>query len=222
MSKIFPAATVVPVRDGKDGLEVLMLRRSDAVSFAGGWVFPGGRIDRGDYRDERKDVETAARRGAVRESMEEAQLAIEESDLVYFAHWTTPPNHPKRFATWFFIAQVHGDTEAVVVDGSEIVEHRWYRPAQALVEHHALRLEMLPPTVVTLNELQSCDSIAQALAMYRTRPVPVFEPRRVQTEKGIAILYVGDAGYERADPDAEGPRHRCWLLDNAWHYEKLP
>ena len=45
-----PAATVVLLRDGDDGVETLMLRRDTNLAFAGGaWVFPGGRIDPDDY-----------------------------------------------------------------------------------------------------------------------------------------------------------------------------
>ena len=41
-----PAATVILLRDGPDGLETLMLRRNSKLAFVGGmWVFPGGRVD---------------------------------------------------------------------------------------------------------------------------------------------------------------------------------
>ena len=44
-----PAATVVLIRDGEQGLEVLLARRSSQLAFHGGaWVFPGGLVDRGD------------------------------------------------------------------------------------------------------------------------------------------------------------------------------
>ena len=44
------AATVVVVRDGDDGLEVLMVLRHKNLKFGGGsWVFPGGRVDDADY-----------------------------------------------------------------------------------------------------------------------------------------------------------------------------
>jgi 8-oxo-dGTP pyrophosphatase MutT (NUDIX family) len=43
------AATVMVVRDGHDGLEVFMVRRSmGAVFVGGGYVFPGGRVDDAD------------------------------------------------------------------------------------------------------------------------------------------------------------------------------
>ncbi|HEX5858760.1 MAG TPA: NUDIX domain-containing protein, partial [Microbacterium sp.] len=42
------AATVILARDGADGLEVLLIERPDRGSFAGAWVFPGGKLDPGD------------------------------------------------------------------------------------------------------------------------------------------------------------------------------
>ena len=44
--EIRPAATLMLVRDGVDGMEVLMLRRNPAAVFAAdAWVFPGGAVD---------------------------------------------------------------------------------------------------------------------------------------------------------------------------------
>jgi len=43
------AATIVVVRDGATGLEVLLSRRADGTDYSSGaWVFPGGIVDRGD------------------------------------------------------------------------------------------------------------------------------------------------------------------------------
>ncbi len=47
-----PAATVVLVREGVGGPEVLLLRRNRATGFVpGAWVFPGGRVDAADGED---------------------------------------------------------------------------------------------------------------------------------------------------------------------------
>ena len=47
-----PAATVVLVREGVAGPEVLLLRRNRATGFVpGAWVFPGGRVDAADGED---------------------------------------------------------------------------------------------------------------------------------------------------------------------------
>lgn len=44
-----PAATVVPLRDGPDGPEALLMCRHRSSGFVpGAWVFPGGRVDTGD------------------------------------------------------------------------------------------------------------------------------------------------------------------------------
>ncbi len=85
VSEATPAATVVPIRDGAAGLEVLMLRRDARGAFGGMWVFPGGKVDPRDLHPEGKGSPDerelwAARRAAVREAAEEAGLAIAERD----------------------------------------------------------------------------------------------------------------------------------------------
>src|SRR3954447_21865088 len=92
-----PAATVVILRDGETGLETLLLRRSSKLSFHGGaWVFPGGRIDDGDWH-EGDDILRAAARAAVREANEEAGIDLDVDSLVHLSNWTTPEISPKRF-----------------------------------------------------------------------------------------------------------------------------
>lgn len=45
-----PAATILLIRDGNQGLEVFMVVRHHQIDFAGGaLVFPGGRVDKGDH-----------------------------------------------------------------------------------------------------------------------------------------------------------------------------
>ncbi len=47
-----PAATVMLVRDGADGLEVFMMQRTHAATFARGqYVFPGGKVDDADHAE---------------------------------------------------------------------------------------------------------------------------------------------------------------------------
>lgn len=81
-----PAATLVIFREAVGGLpEVLMVERAKAMVFAGGaMVFPGGRIDPGDYALATLlggDDETAARIAAIRETIEEAGLPIGLSQM---------------------------------------------------------------------------------------------------------------------------------------------
>src|SRR5690606_27496891 len=92
-------ATVVLLRDTAVGPECLMLRKNSGQSFGGVWVFPGGRVEPGDG-----DGIEGSRRAAVREAAEETGLVLDPAHLVPLAHWLPPPEAPKRFATWFFVA----------------------------------------------------------------------------------------------------------------------
>ncbi len=82
-----PAASVLVVRDGRAGLEVLVTLRSRRMRFAGGMlVFPGGRVDPSDagarlacrQRPRRPlgTAERAFRFAALREAFEEAGLLL--------------------------------------------------------------------------------------------------------------------------------------------------
>jgi len=80
-----PAATVVILRDGREGLEVFMVVRHQEIDFASGaLVFPGGKVDPGDADAAWADLApyTAATPdrtfvvAAVRETFEEAGLVL--------------------------------------------------------------------------------------------------------------------------------------------------
>jgi len=77
-----PAATLIVMRDARSGPpELLMVERSRAMVFAGGaLVFPGGRVDPADHAAAdviEGDVnDLAARIAAIRETLEEAGIAV--------------------------------------------------------------------------------------------------------------------------------------------------
>jgi len=225
---LIPAATVVLLRDGDDGLETLMLRRNARLEFAGGmWVWPGGRIDPDDYdaadtntdsRSESDALESAARRAAIREAAEEANLVVDRDSLVWFAHWTPPPITPKRFATYFFAAPAPDGK--VQIDGGEIHGHAWMTPATAMSRRNAGELELSPPTWITLEQLSAFRSAAIALETLRNRPPEWFATRFAGVEGGAVAMYHGDAGYDDENPERVGGRHRLWMLKDGWRYER--
>ncbi len=80
-----PAATVLLLRNGPHGLEVLMTRRAMTASFApGAYVFPGGGIDAADAqahglavrRTTQSDVQLTQAIAAIRESFEELGILL--------------------------------------------------------------------------------------------------------------------------------------------------
>jgi 8-oxo-dGTP pyrophosphatase MutT (NUDIX family) len=222
-SPIFPAATVVPLRNGPEGLETLMLRRNSKLAFAGGaWVWPGGRIDPGDYRpDAPDDLEGAARRAAAREASEEADLLIDPDQLVWFAHWTPPAAAPKRFATYFFVvAAPSGGDSVVTVDMGEIHEHRWIRPADALRLRNAGDIDLTPPTWITLEQLSGFTSVDEVISALEGSEPEYFATRFAFVEGTIVAMYDGDAGYEAEDPSLPGARHRLTMAESGWRYDR--
>jgi 8-oxo-dGTP pyrophosphatase MutT (NUDIX family) len=214
------AATVVVIRDGTDGLETLLLRRNSALGFAGGaWVFPGGRVDPGDADPDHPDDEAAAaRRAAVREALEEANLVVDPERLVVLSHWTPPLVAARRFATWFFLAEA--PATPVQVDGGEIVEHLWVRPTEGLERHAAGQVELLPPTWVTLHRLARHPNVAEALAGIAAEPVDHYLTKFAVLDGRSLALWAGDAGYETGDASASGRRHRLDIGELPWRYER--
>ncbi len=217
-----PAATVILVRDGAAGLETLLLRRNKRLDFAGGlWVFPGGRVDPSDRAGLAADDELgAARRAAIREAHEEAGLEVDASLLVTLAHWTPPPQTPKRFLTWFFVAPA--PPGAVRIDQGEIHDHVWLRPAEALARRNARALDLLPPTWVTLETLAEHSSTTNLLAALRDRDPERFETRILTAEEGGVAVWEGDAAWATGDVGAPGPRLRLWMVGESWRFERSP
>lgn len=227
-----PAATVVPLRDGRSGLEVLLLRRNRRGSFGGMWVFPGGKIDAEDLvvagvadEDGGRAAEiSAARVAAVREAREEAAIEIDPDSLVVLSFWMPPEEAPRRFATWFFLAPMSHGSE-VVVDLGEIREHRWISPQAAMDLQREGSMELAPPTYTTLWWLRSHPDSASALsaAAALTDP-PRFETRVAVAADGRfgATLWAGDAGYEDGDMERPGPRRRLVMDPDGWRVEISP
>jgi 8-oxo-dGTP pyrophosphatase MutT (NUDIX family) len=199
-------------------METLLLRRNQALMFAGGfWVFPGGSIDAEDLEAADGDPVAASRIAAAREAQEEAGLSPRVEDMVLLSHWTTPVVERKRFSTWIYAAPVRADVD-VVIDGSEIHDARWVGVRQAVAEHEAGELGMLPPTYVTLRRLEEYDTTAQMVAVERASPVPEVLPVFAVNCEPLTVMFRGDAGYENGDPDTAGPRHRAVLRDTHWEY----
>ena len=216
---LVPAATVVLLRDGAGGIEVLMMRRSSKLDFVGGmWVFPGGKVDPEDYPPAAPDDRyTASLHAAVREAEEEADLVVGADALVRYSHWVPPAIAPRRFATWFFVARA--PEGPVTVDGGEIKDHAWWAPSEAMSRRAAGEIEFLPPTYVTLHELGEHATVDDALTAAADREPPFYETHIGVVDNGAVAMWEGDAGWETSTPDTPGPRHRLSMLDEAWTYE---
>ncbi|HET9692579.1 MAG TPA: NUDIX domain-containing protein [Acidimicrobiales bacterium] len=216
-----PAATVVCLRDGAGGLEVLLLRRRAKGAFGGFWVFPGGKVDPGDVRAGDADELAAARRAAVREAAEEAAVVLDESAPVPLSWWMPPHEAARRFATWFFLAAApSGGSDPVVLSEAEVGEHRWITPAEALAAGGRGELALAPPTWMTLWWVGRHAAVADALAAAAARPPERFTTRAAAAADGTltGTVWEGDVAYDDLDfdPERPGPRRRLLAGPDGW------
>jgi 8-oxo-dGTP pyrophosphatase MutT (NUDIX family) len=186
------AATVIVLRGGADGLEVLLVKRTPHARFMGGvWVFPGGAVDAGEG-----EGDAAHRVAAVRELQEEAGIALDDPGaLVKFSRWITPAEVVVRFDTHFFLAPLPDGQEATI-DGDEIVDQGWFTPAGALAAHERGDIALVFPTIKHLEQLGGFASAEQLLEHARGRDVGPVQPRVVTEGETARLLLPGEPGYD--------------------------
>ena len=181
------AATVIVLRGGGDGLEVLLVKRNPAQRFMGGaWVFPGGAVD----ADEDHRV------AGVREVSEEAAVRLPDAEaLIEFSRWITPAQVKIRFDTRFYLVAAPDDA-APVVDGEECVDAGWFSPAGALEAYARDEILLVFPTIKTLEQLAPFGSAAELLEWATGREVVPIEPRVVMEGEVARVVLPGEPGYE--------------------------
>lgn len=134
---------------------------------------------------------------------------VPATDLLhYFARWITPSMNPKRFDTRFLVARTPAGQDAIV-DGTETVSHEWLAPRAALAAYEAGRIQLIPPTVRTLDDLSRFASVDAVLADARGRVVRALCPE-IQTGGGAPSMTY---------PDNTGsglPPRRLVLRDGRW------
>ena len=217
-----PAQT--PAQTPIDPVEVLLVRRGHRASFmANAYVFPGGRVD---DSDSQPTPDWTTQRCAARELSEEAGLRVHDlPDLVPFARWITPSAEPKRFDTDFFLWAMPAD-QTPVVDEKEVFDLRWLSPRAAMKAYAEDGLNLPPPTVCTLEDLQAeidlalrdrvpgTSLLSQLLQSCRRRQPVVLLPRlRGSAGGGIEIVMPWDP--EFAATPGEGDPQTCLALHGA-------
>ena len=163
------------------------------------------------------------RTAAKREAAEEAGIDLSGAELVHLSHWLPPPIRPKRFATHFFVCEAPMQLGEIAVDQTEILDHAWVTPAEALRRRAAGEIEFVTPTFVTLTYLAKFNSATAAIEATTQARARCFHTEMIQSpphNPGMVAVYPGDAAYPAGDLDASGPRRRCYMLESGWSWEE--
>ena len=136
--------------------------------------------------------------------LEREDLYLDVDRLVYWSHWITPSLEPKRFDTRFFaIALPPG--QDVSADLSELTHHAWIRPAHAPDAIERGEIRVVPPTLLTLEDLaESHDrhgSLEAMLAGERGRAAPPVMPRIEVGAGAFRVVMPWDPGYANVAGD---------------------
>lgn len=236
MTDAIPAATLIVLRDRSDGPpDILMVERAAAMAFAGGaLVFPGGRIDAGDraLAMAMGDDDLAPRLAAIRETIEEAGIAIgidgdvesmrralaggaplaelapvDPTPLVPYARWR-PDHVPVRvFDTHFFLARLPETAAEARVDATENSRVLWTTAADALAAADRGEATLLFPTRRVLERLAEHGDSNAAFAAAARWPVRTITPWVETRGDGEWICIPDDLGYPvTAEPASRAVR----------------
>jgi len=133
--------------------------------------------------------------------LEEADLYLDVDRLVYWSHWITPSIEPKRFDTRFFAIAVPPG-QMVSADQSELTHHAWVRPARAPEAIERGEIRVVPPTLLTLEDLAESHarhgSLEAMLAAERGRAAPAVMPRIDAAAGELRVVMPWDPGYAAA------------------------
>jgi 8-oxo-dGTP pyrophosphatase MutT (NUDIX family) len=217
---VIPAASVVIVRESGSGFEILLLRRSAEASYLGGaWVFPGGCVEETDHKGEGGLYSIGfAFHAAVRETEEECGVVLSTERLTPMSLWVTPQGFPKRFSTYFFLAVDKGSQ--VQVDGREIDHFMWMTPFDALMAQKTGEMFFAPPNYITLIHLAAHKTMQSVVDHYKSASLIGYRPRLENSPGGMYSLYEEDEDYEKDNDRNKGIRHRLWVRESGWVYER--
>jgi 8-oxo-dGTP pyrophosphatase MutT (NUDIX family) len=186
--EIRQAASLIGVRDGRSGPEVLVIERALGQRFLPGYVaFPGGAVDLGDRALAERwfgDAEEGARAAAVRELAEEVGLAMTRDGVVAtgpdrslapidgsppatealpeLARWIAPEEVPVRFDARYFAVRMNDGADPVP-DGAEAAKAWWVSPTDLLAAWDAGEVRLYWPTHYTMHALADRRDVDEVL-----------------------------------------------------------
>ncbi len=126
--------------------------------------------------------------------VEAEDLELATDLMTPYAHWITPVFVPKRFDTWFFLAEAPED-QIALHDGSESTDSVWIGAQQAIDEAVAGRRTLVHATTKNLELLAEGKTVVGALSQASERKIVTVQPW-VEARDGKKFLHIPEgAGY---------------------------
>ena len=126
--------------------------------------------------------------------VEAEDLELATDLMTPYAHWITPVFVPKRFDTWFFLAEAPED-QIALHDGSESTDSMWIGAQQAIDEAVAGRRTLVHATTKNLELLAEGKTVVGALSQASERKIVTVQPW-VEARDGKKFLHIPEgAGY---------------------------
>lgn len=141
----------------------------------------------------------------------EHDLVPDTEAIYYFARWITPPANPRRFDTRFLVARAPAGQEPEV-DGTETASCRWLGPRAALDAYEQGAIQLIPPTVRTLDDLVRFASVDEVLADARRRVVRAVQPEMLTLDGAPALSYAAISGSAAGRPRTLVLREGRWRV----------
>ncbi len=128
--------------------------------------------------------------------VQEHNLRLACDCLHRYANWITPERLPRRYDTFFFLAQAPAG-QVAEHDGSELVDSLWVTPLQAIQLCEEGKYTMIFPTRSVLRSLGNVISTEEAIALAKSRPIVPITPQVSFRDDGTPMLQIPpDVGYD--------------------------
>jgi glyoxylase-like metal-dependent hydrolase (beta-lactamase superfamily II)/8-oxo-dGTP pyrophosphatase MutT (NUDIX family) len=136
-------------------------------------------------------------------------LHLDADDFAYAGRWVTPPFAPRRFDTWFFVAECPRKQRPDPQHDGEFAASEWISAADAVQVWEQSKVVIVPPILHALKTLRgglTDDLTARFLANPHAHGE---SPRRIEFRPGFSCFPV------RTPTKPPATHTNCWLIGGA-------
>ncbi|MDN5919439.1 MAG: NUDIX hydrolase [Pseudonocardia sp.] len=137
------------------------------------------------------------RRSTLGDLLAAHDLVLRADLLRGWARWITPPSNPRRYDTAFLVARVP-DSQRADDGTSEALEARWWSPSHALACYADREIELMAPTLRTLQEIAEHDTADAVFAAAEHREITPVIPRVRREGRSVTVVLPNDPEWEYA------------------------